>query len=118
MAHVTVTTVYLISVHEIEGFLFRAIRILHDKWGTIFWSTVNNLSLSGEQVRPSENCCSKCAQEKPQQIEQEAELVSGSGQDGVYGIALLMREIVAAHAVLVLEMAEHRLDRRTSLHLA
>ena len=50
--------------------------------------------------------------------EQQAEVVAGGGEDGVDAIALGSLEIVAAHAVLGLEMADHRLDRGTALHLA
>ena len=45
-------------------------------------------------------------QKKPQPVEEEAEVVSGSGQDGVDGIALWPCEIVAIYAVAVLDVAD------------
>ena len=46
----------------------------------------------------------------PQPGEQEAEVVAGGGEDGVDGVAGGMGEMVAAHAVLGLEMADDGLD--------
>ena len=46
------------------------------------------------------------------------EVESGGGEDGIDPIAVLSLEIIAAHAVLGLEMADNGLDRRPSLHLA
>lgn len=53
----------------------------------------------------------------PSAVEQEGEVVAGGGQDGVDGIALGMGEIVAAHPVLVFDVADHRFDRRSPSHL-
>jgi hypothetical protein len=51
-------------------------------------------------------------------FEQQAEVVSNGGEDGVCGIAGLMGEIVAAHAVLGFEMSDDRLDGGASSQLA
>ena len=50
-----------------------------------------------------------------QPAEQQAEVVAGSGEDGVDAVALGPLEIVAAHAVLGLEMADDRLDSSAAL---
>ena len=53
-----------------------------------------------------------------QPAEQQAEVVAGSGKDGVDAVSLGSLEIVAAHAVLGLEMADDRLDGSAAPHLA
>src|SRR5882724_4418681 len=50
------------------------------------------------------------AQQNPQPADEAAEVVAGGGQDDVVGIAAPEPEIVAAHAMLGLEMADDRLD--------
>ena len=50
------------------------------------------------------------AQEKPQPVEEEAEVEVGGGQDGVDGVALRTGEIVAIHAMAVLDVADDGLD--------
>ncbi len=47
-----------------------------------------------------------------------AEVVAGGGEHGVDGVAAHVGEVVAAHAVVVLEMADDRLDRRAPPELA
>ena len=49
-------------------------------------------------------------QQEPQPGDEAAEVVSGGGEHGVDGVAAGMGKVVAAHAVVVLEMADHRLD--------
>ena len=49
-------------------------------------------------------------QQKPEPADEAAEVVAGSGEDGVEGIALLVGTIIAAHAVLGFEMADDGLD--------
>lgn len=50
--------------------------------------------------------------------EQEGEVIAGCGQDGVDRIALGVSEVIAAHSVFVLDVADHRLDGRSPPHLA
>ena len=55
--------------------------------------------------------CESTQDAQPQKAEppdEEAEVVSGGGQDGVDCVADRMGEIVAAHAMLGLEMADKR----------
>ena len=47
-----------------------------------------------------------------------AEVVSGGGEHGIDGVAAGMGEIVAAHAVVFLEVADHGLDGGPSFELA
>ena len=59
------------------------------------------------------------AQISPQRQAREAsEVVSGGGKDGVVGVAGGMREVVAAHAMLGLEMADARLDGGAAAQVA
>jgi len=60
----------------------------------------------------------KDLQKLPEPPEQEREVVAGGGKDGVDGVAPLVGEMVAAHAVLYLDMADHRFDGVTTAHLA
>lgn len=45
-------------------------------------------------------------QKLPEPVEQEGEVVAGGGQDGVEGVAVLAGEVVAAHAMLGLDVAD------------
>ena len=58
------------------------------------------------------------AQEKPQPGEEEAEVVAGGGEDGVDGIALGSSQIIALHAMLILDVADERFDCGAAPHLA
>ena len=58
------------------------------------------------------------AQKDGEPSEEKAEVESGGGEDGVDAIAVLAREIVAAHPVLGLDVTDDRLDRGASSHLA
>ncbi len=60
----------------------------------------------------------KGTQELLQPSDEKAEVVAGCGEDGVGAIALATLEIVAVHAVIDLDMADHRLNGGPSLHLA
>ena len=53
-------------------------------------------------------------QQKAEPADQAAEVVADGGEDGVDGVAACMGEVIAAHAVVVLEMADYRLDRRAA----
>ena len=57
------------------------------------------------------------AQHIPQPFEEEREVAAGGGEDGVDGIAVGMGEVIAADAVLGLDVADHRLCGRTPPHL-
>lgn len=48
--------------------------------------------------------------QKPQPVEQEAEVIADGGKHGVVGVALGEGQEVAAHAVVVLEMADDGFD--------
>jgi hypothetical protein len=56
-----------------------------------------------------EECGDQGAQKPRQPAHEEAEVVSGGGEDGVDAVAVASLEIVAAEAVLGLEMADDRL---------
>lgn len=57
-------------------------------------------------------------QEKLRPVEQEAEVVAHGGEDSIDGIAFAVGEIVAIHAMLVLDVADDRLDGGPALHLS
>jgi len=57
-------------------------------------------------------------QKKPDPFEDEAEVVTGGGEDGVDSVALGMGEAIAVHAVVIFEMPDDRVDGRAALHLA
>lgn len=75
-----------------------------DFWNSC-WSTVIQ-TLSGDRLRPELKQGDQGPQKSLQPPEQEGEVVSGGGQDGVEGVALLAGEVVAAHAVFVLDVAD------------
>ena len=49
-------------------------------------------------------------QQELQPFEQEMEVITGGGQDGGSGIAGMVCKMIAAHAVLGLEMTDHWFD--------
>jgi hypothetical protein len=53
---------------------------------------------------------------KPAQ--EESEVVAGGGEHGIDAVAVASLQIIAAHAVLSLGMADNRLDRGAAFHLA
>jgi hypothetical protein len=53
------------------------------------WSAVNNLISEWKQSRLSKQDGQEQAQEKPQPVEQQVEIVAGGGEDGIDSIALL-----------------------------
>jgi hypothetical protein len=57
-------------------------------------------------------------QQKPQPLDEAAEVVAGGGEHDIDGIAARVGEIVAAHAVVIFEMSDHRLDGGAALELA
>jgi hypothetical protein len=56
-------------------------------------------------------------QKRRQAGEEEAEVISGGGQNGVDGIALGMGEMIAVHAMLILDMADKRFDGGAALRV-
>jgi hypothetical protein len=58
------------------------------------------------------------AQQKPESLDEAAEVVAGGGEDGVSRIAFTLSEEVAAHARAVLAMADHRFDSGAAFELA
>ncbi|OBQ84890.1 hypothetical protein A9K71_21275 [Mesorhizobium sp. WSM3873] len=83
-----------------------------------YQSTVNNPGPSGDRLRPKLRQGDQERQKILQPPEQEGEVVAGGGQDGVEGVALLAGEVVAAHSVFALDVADDGLDRRPPPHLA
>ena len=57
------------------------------------------------------------AQKESQPAEQQAQVVTGGGQEGVHAIAREAGEVVAVHSMVALHMADHRFDRRAASHL-
>ena len=57
-----------------------------------------------------EECRQEPVQQKAEPADEAAEVVAGGSEDGVGGVALAEPEIIAAHAVLSLEMADDGLD--------
>ena len=57
-------------------------------------------------------------QKRLQPSQEEAEFVPGGGEDGVDAVAVASLEVVAAQAVLGLEMADDWLDGSAALHFA
>jgi hypothetical protein len=55
-----------------------------------------------------------CGQQESQPFEQASEVVSGGGEDGVGGVAVGSGEVISAHAVLGLGVADDRFDRRSA----
>ncbi len=58
------------------------------------------------------------AHEKSQPLEQEAEVVSGSSEDGIDRVALGSGKIVPVHTMIVLDVADHGFGGTTAFHLA
>ena len=58
------------------------------------------------------------AQQKPDPVDQTAEVVADGGEDGIGGIALAVPEVVAAHSMFRFEMADHGFDRGSPSQLA
>src|SRR2546429_6570165 len=58
------------------------------------------------------------AQKLLEPAQEQAEVVAGSGEHGVDAIAIAAGEIVAAHAVIVLEVADDGFDGGAPAHLA
>jgi hypothetical protein len=58
------------------------------------------------------------AQQKPEPVDQATEVVADGGEDSVGSVAPTEPEIVSVHAMLGLEMADHRLDGGAAAQLA
>jgi len=70
------------------------------------------------EARPSEDCDQDLAQQETEPSDEAAEVVASGGEDGVAGVALPVPEIVAAHTVLGLEMADDGLDGGSAAQFA
>ena len=82
-------------------------------------SSVKNLGFSGRhELRPGSEAAKDLEQQELEPPYQTAEVVADGGQDGVAGVPLAVPEVVAAHAVLGFEMADHRLDGGAPAQLA
>ena len=62
--------------------------------------------------------CGEQTQKLPEPSQQEGEVVSGGGQNGIDGIPLFASEIIPVHSVFALEVSNDGFDRRSSSHLA
>ena len=51
-------------------------------------------------------------------MQEQTEVVAGSGEDCVTAVAIATLEIVATHPVIVFEVADHGLDGGSASHLA
>jgi len=76
------------------------------------------MRLKCERPKESKESYENDAQQKPQPVEKEAEVVADRGEHGVDGVADAVSEVIVAHAVLGLEMTDYGLDGRTPFHLA
>lgn len=54
----------------------------------------------------------------PEPVEQEREVLTGGGQNGIDGVALLPGEVVEVHMVFGLDMADDGISRGAATHLA
>src|SRR5712664_568055 len=81
-------------------------------------SSVNNAFSRGRYFWLREERHQDEAQQNPEPLDEAAEVVAGGGEDGVVKVAISVSEIVAAHSVLVLEMADDGLDGRAATHLS
>jgi hypothetical protein len=55
------------------------------------------------------------AQERRQPPQEEAEVETGGGEDGVDTVAVLAFEVVAVHSMIGLDVTDHRLDGGAAL---
>jgi hypothetical protein len=53
----------------------------------------------------------QCAQKPLEPSQQQVEVEAGGGEHGVDAVAFAALEVIAVHAVLGLEVTDHRLDR-------
>ena len=63
-------------------------------------------------------CRKEDAQKRLEPAHEQAEIVTGSGEDGIDAIAFAALEVIASHPVFSFDMADDRLDGGTSFHLA
>jgi hypothetical protein len=66
-------------------------------------------AMSSRAPRGGEECLDEGAQ-KPLEPAQQAEVVAGGGEHGVDAVAVAALEVIAAHAVLGLDVPNDRLD--------
>jgi hypothetical protein len=57
-------------------------------------------------------------QELLEPAQEQAEVVSGGGENGVNAVPISALEIVATHPTVILEMADHGLNGSSASHLA
>jgi hypothetical protein len=65
-----------------------------------------------------EGCEENGAQKRREPPQEEVEVEAGGSEDGIDAVAVLANEEVAVHAMVGLEVADHRLDGGSALHLA
>jgi hypothetical protein len=51
--------------------------------------------------------------QKPQPVQEEAEVISDGGEDGVIGVACPVGQVASSHSVVGLEMNDDRFDGGT-----
>jgi|GEM_PF-3217537 len=56
-------------------------------------------------------------QKKPDPFDDKAEIVTGGGEDGIYGISLFVGEEVSVHTTPVFEVPDDRFNSRAAFHL-
>ena len=76
------------------------------------WTSARDELKSGDELDED------LAQRELQPADETAEVVAGSGEDGVDGVTLTVPEIVAAHPVFGFEMADDRLNGGAPAQLA
>src|SRR5262249_48580165 len=74
------------------------------------WSAVKNPISDGFELGGKAERNQDSEQQKPQPCEEAAEVIAGGGEHGIGGVAAGVGEVISAHAVVLLEMADDGLD--------
>jgi hypothetical protein len=99
--------------------LFKALDDLRFDAASYFFEDVDCASPSiSRPVVLEVQACPDSEQQKPQPREEAAEVVAGGGEHGVDGVAACVGEVIAAYAVMFLEMADDGLNAGTPFELA
>ena len=68
--------------------------------------------------RVDKQCPDQGVQKPLEPAQEQAEVVSGGGENGVNAVPISALEIIATHSMVVLEMADHGLNSGTTAHAA